>query len=204
MRKWTRRIGGSGTSFVSGIFFSKAFQVVDFVHGLPGSIDDSSAWKAVVAKVSLSTAVYAAGMIGGILLASSEWWWPPLSGWFHRIRSNLKTHEVEVPVVFAAGDARINSFKELEQLIKRHRKAVRPARQLLALPLWDPVWKLGFDADREELIAELDALRIPHPRGDADRAVWFNYLVGLDAACRIGDVEEARSLYRSDSQGEVI
>ena len=95
--------------------------------------------------------------------------------------------------------AQVEKFKELEPLITRHRKALRPIRNILTVQLWDVSGRLAFRADREELIAELDALRIPHPCGDADRAVWFNYMVRLDAACRIGDLEEARSFYPSGS-----
>ena len=204
MQKWARRLGGWGVSFLSGAFFSKAFQIADFVHGLPGSIDDSSAWKAVIAKVSLSTVVYASGIIGGLLLATSEWWWPRFSRWIHRTRSNRQTQELVTSDAATLGiimaiDPQIKRFKELEPLITRHRKARRPRRDIFTPQFWNTSGILAFRADLEELIAELDALRIPHPCGDADRAVWFNYMVRLDAACRIGDLEEARSFYPSGS-----
>jgi hypothetical protein len=168
MQKWARRLGGWGVSFLSGAFFSKAFQIADFVHGLPGSIDDSSAWKAVIAKVSLSTVVYASGIIGGLLLATSEWWWPRFSRWIHRTRSNRQTQELVTSDAATLGitmaiDPQIKRFKELEPLITRHRKALTPIRNIVVEQLWTMSGILAFRADREELIADWmrSGFRIP-------------------------------------------
>ena len=189
-------------SFLSGVFFSRGFQVVDFLHGLPGSIDDSSAWKAVVAKVSLSTAVYAFGMIGGLLLATSEWWWPHVSRLTNRTKPNQETQELGPNILpglstntAAAVLAQIEKFKELEPLIARHREAFKPIRFPFPITFITNTGQLNFKADHEELIAHLDALKIPSPLSDAGRVTWFRYLVHLEATCQTGDLQEARSLY---------
>lgn len=132
------------------------------------SIDDSSAWKAVIAKVSLSTVVYASGIIGGLLLATSEWWWPRFSRWIHRTRSNRQTQELVTSDAATLGitmaiDPQIKRFKELEPLITRHRKALTPIRNIVVEQLWTMSGILAFRADREELIADWmrSGFRIP-------------------------------------------
>ena len=102
--------------------------------------------------------------------------------------------------VSKAVDAQVEKFKQSEPLIARHLKALRPIRRLPAtLPVLNVDVQLEFRADREELVAQLDALKIPYPPDDAGRQVWFNYLVRLESARQFGDLQEARSLYQSDS-----
>ena len=93
--------------------------------------------------------------------------------------------------------APIERFKELESIIARHRKALRPIRDFGSISLWSITGQWVLRADHEELIAYLDALKIPHPPDDAGRATWFNYLVRLESACQDGDLQEARSLHEN-------
>ena len=188
-------------SFLSGVFFSKAFQIVEFLHGLPGSIDDSSAWTAVVEKMTVETGIYAFGMIGGVLLATSEWWWPAASRLVGRMKpqgtqgANEASPVLEPASAVAACGAQIERFKELEPLITRHRDALKPIRDPYRSMLFSSMTdRFAVNADQEELVAELDALRIPHPPAGTDRRVWFNYLVRLEASCQRGDLQEARLL----------
>ena len=199
MWKWLRRLAGGIISTLS------LWKVVDLLWSVPGRLNDLEVWEEWIKKVSASEAIYPIGIVGGVLIAISEWWWPRVSIWVKHMKSKQRRKEVETPSLpVATDDWQSKRFKELEPLITRHRKAVEPIRHIFAaVHLRDFEWKLGFDADREELMAKVDVLRIPHPSDEADRRVWFNYLVRLEAACHNGDLEEARSLYQSDSEAEL-
>ena len=172
-----------------------------YVFDIPSPMQGKSA-HGLVAFMTSTPVVLALCVVGiivtGPLLWTSGWWWPRLSRWSRRTRSDRETREDEAPVVSTAIDARIKKFKELELLITRHRKAIAPIRHIVTEQLWNTSEILAFEADREVLIAELDALRIPHPIGAAARPLWFNYLVRLESACEIGGLEEARSLIESE------
>ena len=191
MKKWAKRLGGLGVSALL------------FLHGLPGFINDSVTWLSWITSVSLLWIVYPVGIGGGLLLGTSEWWWPPVSRWIYRMKLHRETQEPDVganalptPTALTADPAQIEKFRELEPLIARHRDARRPIRDPFLTSLrWDPLGHLASSADNEELIAYLDALKIPHPPSDADREIWFHYLVRLEASCQTGDLQEARSLY---------
>ena len=182
-----------------GVTFLSLWKGVDLVWSVPGRIDDSAKWSSWIEYMSATDVIYPIGIVGGILLGTSEWWWPRVSRWGKRMRSRQETQEIKLNGAISDLTSQAQKFKELEPLITRHRKARRPIRNIVTLQFWDTSWILALRADLEELIAELDALRIPHPCGDADRAVWFNYMVRLDAACRIGDLEEARFFYPSST-----
>ena len=185
-------MAGGGVAFLS---LSKG---VDLVWSVPGRIDDSAKWSSWIEYMSATDVIYPIGIVGGILLGTSEWWWPSVSLWGKRMRSRQETQEIKLNGAISDLTSQVEKFKELEPLITRHRKALRPIRNIFMLQLRNTSGILAFRADHEELIAELDALRIPHPLSDAGRSVWFNYSVRLDAACQIGDLEEARALYRSN------
>ena len=187
MRRWPRRVAGGGITFLS------SWKYVDLVWSIPGRIDDSAWWRSWIENLSASDVIYPIGIVSGILLATSELWWPRVSLWGKRTRSRQETQEIKLNGAISDLTSQVEKFKELEPLITRHRKALRPIRNIFTVQLWGVSGILAFRADREELLAELDALRIPHPCGDAERAVWFNYMVRLQEKCRLGELEEARA-----------
>ena len=176
-----------------------------YLLDIPSPMQGKSA-HGLVAFMTSTPVVLAPCVVGiivtGPLLWTSGWWWPRTSQWVRRIRRKDETRElVAEDTVSKAVDAHIAKFKELEPLIARHRKARQPISDPYLLTLtWNSTDQFALGADQENLIANLDALRIPHPLSDADRSVWFNYLVRLEATCQTGDLEEARSLYRSNGE----
>ena len=226
MLKWARRIGGSGISFVSGVFSSKGFQVVDFLHGLPGSINDSKAWKALVEKVDMETAVYASFMIAGLLIAASELWWPRLSRWVQRIRANGETQEaLGEDAASRASSPREERPKSNSSRLEACRPQIERCRQLL-MPYSGPLGHLeismrqavigGFNlvelkSELEYLARRLDKLRIPSPAipSAADKTVgqlhrrfrdWSWYLAKLKVSVSQDDIEGSRLLWVDDGQ----
>ena len=171
-----------------------------FVFGIPGHITNAHTW-----LMWLRVLLEQAGLvipIGMVITSPLVWklgaWWPPVSRWISRIRSQQNTASPESnslsgPVSVEGDSAQVKKFRELEPLITRHHETLRPIRSLVLLWSFDA---LGFRADREELVAHLDALKIPYPPYDSDRSIWFHYLVGLEASCQTGDLQEARSLYQ--------
>ena len=184
MRTWLQRLAGGGiTSILS------TWKVVDLLWGLPGRLDDSEVWQEWIKKVSATDAIYPIGIVGGLLLATSEWWWPRTSRWVRRIRRQDQPRESVV-------DAKLEQFKQLEPMITRHREALKPIRRLPTfLPFNDIDRRFELTADREELVAELDALKIPHPPYEGERSTWFHYLVQLETLRQTSDLEGARTLY---------
>ena len=197
MKKWSKRLGGFGVSALL------------FLHGLPGFINDSVTWLSWIKTISFLWIVYPVGIGGGLLLGTSEWWWPYVSRRINRMKLHRETQEPDAdanalptPTAPTADPAQIDKFRELEPLITRHRDARKPIRDpFLTSLLWNASAQFASRADHEELVAYLDALKIPHPPSDAGREIWFHYLVRLEATCQAGDLQEARSLYNEDGAG---
>ena len=192
MWKWTKRFAGGFISSLSG------WKVVDLLWGIPGRLDDSEVWQKWIEQLNASDTIYPIGVVGGILLGTSEWWWPRVSTWVKRIRTSqdMKGVEVTRAVLSTSNDAaHIERFKELKSVITRHRKALSPIRIPMSFPFLSVERQFEIRADREELVAHLDALKIPYPSSDAGRSEWFHYLVQLESSCQTGDLQEARSHY---------
>ena len=171
-----------------GISVLSIWKSVDLLWSIPGRIDDLEVWGKWIKKISGADAVFPIGAIVGILLFTPEWWWPH----FARLFKRNKEEVVASNSATVTDDPQVKRFSRLEPLITRHRKAVTPERGLVPRHLYDVWYTIGFRADREELIAELDALNISHPAPDAGRAVWYNYLVRLGAKCEMGNLVDAR------------
>jgi hypothetical protein len=166
MGKWNTRLGGAVVAILA------------FVHGLPGFLDDSMAWAGWVRKMEIVTYLSAIGVLGGVILATSEWWWP-------RLRSALQR---------TAQDTDVQALKGLLPLINRckygYSGSVNPTIKLLNLSIALPI-----EHDITRLFGKLDALGIPHPDESNPKSL-YRYLEGLSVLCERGKLEEARSLWK--------
>ena len=191
MRRWPRRVAGGGVTILS---LWKGF---DLVWSIPGRIDNSAEWRSWIEKLSVSDVIYPIGIVGGILLGTSEWWRPRVSLWGKRMRPRQETQEIKLNGAISDLTPQAEKFKELEPLITRHRETLKPIRDPFRIWfLWNASGQQAVRADHEELVAHLDALKIPRPPSDAGRKTWFHYLVQLEVLCQAGELQEARSFYQ--------
>ncbi len=170
MRKWAKRVLGA---LASG---GGLWAIVDRIVGLPGYISDIGTWigwSSMIGDVGLLAGFGLLG--GGALLATSDWWWPRL---FRR----------QASLEFMAQNSELNRFNELLPLVQRQVNATQPSY----IPIYNPIMHHAFLRDQEMLIAQLDALKIPHPPSDVGRAAWYNYVVRLELMVNSEKLAEAR------------
>ena len=197
MQKWFKRLGGP---IVSGLLL---------LHGLPGFIDDSATWHSWIENVSLPWVVYPVGIIGGLLLGTSEWWWPWTSTCVKWIRAK---HEAPQELETVAP-----GFKDLEQFrsclphIQRCRKLIRPyTGRLGTLEIGLRIFDGGSDkfaeiaTELEYLSVQLSALGIWSPdiwgeegKDSLDKVhsrlrAWSAHLARLEAKIYQDDLNGAR------------
>ena len=145
MRNWLRRFGGL------------LITVTALLYGVPGSIEDTATWLSWLKQLKVPPFAYLIGVVAGVLLGTSEWWWPRTPWGGHstpQLQNNI------IPTA-KTESGQTKDLKELESLICRHRDACRPTRNFLMLTHFDVMSRLEFNADREVLVAHLDALAIP-------------------------------------------
>ncbi|MCE2463681.1 MAG: hypothetical protein J4F46_07220 [Dehalococcoidia bacterium] len=132
---------------------------------------------------------WAWGVVAAVFLAAFRvtYWWP--NRWWSA-RQKHAGQETSSRLD-ASG---LLQFNELLPLIQRQIKATRPIRDLKELFHQDPFGIVAFRADREELIARLDALTVPHPSPEAIRIIWFRYLLQVEPLVNAGKLVEARQL----------
>ena len=171
------------------------WQLLDTVYGIPAYTSYAETWRSWVKVMGVSSTYVPllwAGVFLSLAISTSDLWWPRVSRLLGRIRS---TTEIPGEIVGSEDSALAKMFSDLAPLIIRHRKALRPVRSLFFVTVFDVTWRLGYVADREELVAHLDTLGVQYPPNDAERSIWFNYMVQLEAACQLGDLERAREIY---------
>ena len=189
MRKWVQRVAGA----LAGCGGLWAF--AERIVGLPGYVSDISTWLGWAA-MDVVLPASAVVCIGGIALATSEWWLP-------RLRDKLRpvavpTDDTGVIATSAADEATqhyIEAFTALLPIIERHLGACQPMtfKNMGIMPVMRAFPE--FAADRQQLIATLDALGICTPENDASIVDWHYYLIGLRLRVLTGTIEEARSFY---------
>ena len=166
MQRWKRPVGGSAISFISGVFFSRTFDILSFVLGLPGDWDDASAWKSGIEKMSAYEFIYPVGIVGGLLLATSEWWWPWLP-WTHEHGQDKTTAIAHV----SDPPDRDVGFKACQPQIERCRQRINPYGGSLGGFHITTQQTLGSGGERfveinyelDYLARRLDRLEIPSP-----------------------------------------
>ncbi len=106
-----------------------------FAHGLPGFIDDSLTWYSWVEDIRIPLFIYPVGIVGSILLGTSEWWWPRMSAIVSRVvviaeRRLQSGHTQEalavVPPTSARPDEDFRRFKACLPHVQRCRRLIRP------------------------------------------------------------------------------
>ena len=189
MRKWVQRVVGALAG--GGGLWAFAERIV----GLPGYVSDISTWRSWAA-VDVVLLASAGVCIGGFALATSEWWWPRLRGKLRPVA--IPTDDTGVVATSVADEAtqhHIEAFTALLPIIERHLGACQPMtfKNIGIMPVMRAFPE--FAADRQQLIATLDALDISTPEDDASIVDWHYYLTGLRLRVLTGNIEEARSFY---------
>ena len=133
--QWARRLGGLVVA------------VILFFHGLPGFVDDSAAWHSWITSMNLPTLVYPIGIVGGLLLGTSEWWYPQLRKVWDRVR--------RVPTALALPNEDLVRFKECLPQVELCQKLVGQYASPLNMGIMQ---LLTGDITMIKLIRELDYL----------------------------------------------
>ena len=188
MRVWYKRRAGLFAAFVF------VWNLLDTVYGIPGYTTYADTWRSWVKVMGISSMYVPmlwAGAAASLIFATSEFWWPLVRRLAGRTRTDGSSSR-QIAVTEALTENKMLS--DSAPLISRHREALRPIRSISLMGVWDVTWRLGYVSDREELTAHLNALGIRYPPCEAERGVWFNYMVQLEFACQSAGLERARSI----------
>ena len=174
------------------------------ILGLPGFIDDSITWLSWIEYISLPLVIYPIGIVGGILLGTSEWWW-------HRVVSMFKGRSrLGTSCSISQADSDLGQFRACLPHLERCRELVKPfASPLGSLNMGLEYLSTGGDKFIE-LIGELGYLarrlnalgiRYPDLYGVKDESdshfrvrlrIWSMYLAELAVMIRHDDLAGAR------------
>ena len=191
--QWARRLGGLVAA------------VILFLHGLPGFVDDSAAWHSWITSMNLPTLVYPIGIVGGLLLGTSEWWYPQLRKVWDRVR--------RVPTALALPNEDLVRFRECLPHVQRCRKLISPYTGTLGTAdIALQVFRIGsaqfgeIATEVEYLAKQFRVLGIPSPEiwgdgGEDDHSFskvhsrlrsWSSHLAWLEAKIHQEDLQGAR------------
>ncbi len=104
--QWARRLGGPVVSLIL------------FLHGLPGFVNDTATWHSWITSLNLPALVYLLGIVGGLLLGTSEWWWALVRKGWNRFR--------RTPTALAQPNEDLARFKACLPHIERCQKLIEP------------------------------------------------------------------------------
>ena len=194
MWKWARRVGGT------------IIAALVLIHGLPGFIDDSITWLSWIEDMDLRWVIYPIGIVGGLLLGTSEWWWPLV------FSSAKKRSQEDTNCSKSPTDSDLEQFRACLPHLERCRELVKPfASPLGSLNMGLEYLSTGGDKFIE-LIGELGYLarrlnalgiRYPDLYGAKDESdshfrvrlrIWSMYLAELAVMIRQDDLAGARLL----------
>ena len=182
--------------------------------GVPGRIDDSTAWRIWLDGMNPSDIIYPAGLVFGIFLGISEWWWPWIASTIRPRSYGSTPLSVQPTSGISVGeiDNELERFRACLPHIEQCRKLVTPfAGPLGSIDMTLQQLKDGGTRIQElfremgYLSRDLKTLGIRSPivygaNDESDSAfrirlrVWSIYLTELEVTMRHDDLAGARQI----------
>ena len=185
---------------------SVAWPILDFLHGLPGRIENTSVWLSWLKHINMFPVsldfIYPMGIVGGLAIATSEWWFPRITPAFRKITRYRGAVWSKEPITTDDTSKQLPSHEEVEAFYAlRGRLDVLAHREPYFILDEEDASKIhpAYLLTRRDELRQLANLGIGPPSSSWSGLYW-NKLAELSKQRVPGALEEARKFFPRDAE----